>query len=215
MLVTLLVLLALGAWLNQRFVGWPIFEVLFTLVMLTTIFRLSIRRRQALIGVLLGVPSGISLWLCKLFPDAGLGQVALALLTLFLLYSAAMILYYVLRDDTVDMDTLSAAFAVFLLIGFAWGCIYGLLYIHTPGSFQLVAAVPPPYESGIPAYAPMDLLMYFSFVTLTTVGYGDIIAASPLSRGMAMLEMVLGHFYLAVLVARLVGLSIAYTAKQT
>jgi hypothetical protein len=214
MLVTLLVLLALGAWLNQRFVGWPIFELLFTLVMLSTVVRLSVRRRQTVVGVLLGVPSAVGLWLCKLYPDAGLGEVALALLTVFLLYSAAVILYYVLRDQRVDMDTLSAAFAVFLLIGFAWGCIYGVMYILNPGSFQLVASVPPPYESGVTAYAPMDLLIYFSFVTLATVGYGDILATSTLSRGMAMLEMVLGHFYLAVLIARLVGLSIVYANKQ-
>ncbi len=57
------------------------------------------------------------------------------------------------------------------------------------------------------------MLTYFSFMTLTTVGYGDVLAAGGASRAAVILEAVLGHFYLAVLVARLVGLHIAETRR--
>jgi hypothetical protein len=215
LLLTLLVLLGTGAWLNERFPRVPVFELLFTLVLLSTTLRLSVRRRQAIFGVLLAVPTIAVLWLRQLIPDITLSQVALTLLLLFLLYSAATILLYVLWDDTVDLDTLSAAFSVFLLIGFAWSCVYGLIYLSTPDAFHIPSGVPRPYESGITSDAPMDILIYYSFVTLTTVGYGDILPTAFLARGMANLEAVVGHFYLAVLVARLVGLSIAHSIKKT
>jgi hypothetical protein len=215
MLATLLVLLGTGAWLNQRFPGVPVFELLFTLVLLSTTLRLSVRRRQAILGVLLAVPTIAVLWLRQGIPDVGLSQVGLTLLLVFLLYSAAVILLYVLRDETVDLDTLSAAFSVFLLIGFAWSCIYGLIFLATPDAFQIPSGAPRPYESGITSDAPMDILIYYSFVTLTTVGYGDVLPAGFLARGMANLEAVVGHFYLAVLIARLVGLSIAQAVKKT
>ena len=61
----------------------------------------------------------------------------------------------------------------------------------------------------------MGILIYYSFVTLTTVGYGDVLPIAASARSMAVMEAVLGHFYLTVLIARLVGLSIANSRKPT
>ena len=70
-------------------------------------------------------------------------------------------------------------------------------------------------EQGIARDVPVNILTYFSFMTLTTVGYGDVVPTSGSARAAVVLEAVLGHFYLAVLVARLVGLHIADTRRRS
>jgi voltage-gated potassium channel len=214
LLVSLLVLLAIGPWLNERLVGLAVWELLFTLVMLSSIRSLSINRGQAWFAVLLALPTMACLWLRQFIPAVGLSQVGLGLLTLFLLYTAATVLLYIFREDTVTLDTLSGAFCVYLLMGFAWGSLYSVMNLQAPGAFRLPAGWTPTHAAGITVDVPLNLLIYFSFVTLTTVGYGDILPITDASRSVAILEAVLGHFYLAVLVARLVGLHIAHTQSS-
>jgi len=137
--------------------------------------------------------------------------VGLGLLTVFLLYTAATVLLTVFRSATVTLDTLSGAFCVYLLMGLAWGTFDSLLYVRTPAAFRLLDGWTPTHQSGIVIDVPFNILVYFSFTTLTTIGYGDVLPVAGASRTAAMLEAVLGHFYLAILVARLVGLHIADT----
>jgi voltage-gated potassium channel len=170
---------------------------------------LRIQRGQALIAGLLALPTLAALWLRQLVPAVGLSQVALGLLTLFLLYTAVTVLRHVFSEATVTMDTLSAALCVYLLMGYLWGSLYGLIYLLAPGAFHLPMGWTPAEEQGLARDVPVNLLTYFSFMTLTTVGYGDVLPASGSARAAVIVEAVLGHFYLAVLVARLVGLHIA------
>jgi hypothetical protein len=73
----------------------------------------------------------------------------------------------------------------------------------------------PGKEQGIATDVPMNLMTYFSFATLTTLGYGDVLPISGEARAAVILEAVLGQFYLAVLVARLIGLQVAGTGRQS
>ena len=123
-------------------------------------------------------------------------------------FFSVSILGYVLRSGRVTMDRIFAVVCVYMLIGFAWTFAYALLEEVKPGSF---AAVP---ELGHDDYvARMLRLRYFSFMTLTTVGYGDIVPRSPAAHTMAVLEAVMGQIYLMVLVARLVGLHIVHATR--
>ena len=215
LLVSLLVLVAIGPWLTEHLVGRGLWELLFTLVALSSIHMLGIKRGQALTSGFLAVPTLASLWLRQLIPAVGLSQVSLVLLTLFLLYTAATVLLQVFSEETVTMDTLSAALCVYLLMGYMWGSLYGLMYLLAPGAFHLPMGWAPAEEQGIARDVPLNLLTYFSFMTLTTVGYGDVLPITGSARAAVMLEAILGHFYLAVLVARLVGLHIADTRRQS
>jgi len=94
---------------------------------------------------------------------------------------------------------------VYLLLEFAWSYAYALLDEIQPGSFAAST------EVGRNDYvARVMQLRYFSFMTLTTVGYGDVLPRSSTARTMAALEAVMGQIYLTVLVARLVGLHIVH-----
>ena len=116
------------------------------------------------------------------------------------------ILGYVLRSGSVTVDRIFAAICVYMLIGFAWTFSYALLEEMVPGSFGGLADI-----SRNDYVAHVQQLRYFSFMTLTTVGYGDVVPRSPIARTIAALEAIMGQIYLTVLVARLVGLHIVYT----
>ena len=123
-------------------------------------------------------------------------------------FFSVTILGHVLRSGRITADKIFAAICVYMLIGYAWAFAYALLDEMQPGSFAVLAETPRPDYA-----AQVMQLRYFSFTTLTTVGYGDILPRSPATRTMAVLEAVMGQIYLTVLVARLVGLHIVQASS--
>ncbi len=137
LLGSLLALVALGPWLTDYLVGRAVWELLFTLVAFSSVRTVGVTQRQALLAGGLSVPALAALWLRQLIPDTSLSGIALALLVAFLLYMVTTVLVRVFREATVTLDTLSAALCVYLLMGFLWANVYGLLYLLGPGNFQL------------------------------------------------------------------------------
>lgn len=121
------------------------------------------------------------------------------MIVLFLGYAAGAILFYLARQDEVTPDMIMAAASEYMLIGILWASFYFLIETIYPNSFSVSAG-------------EMDRngFLYFSFVTLTTTGYGDILPVSNQARSLATLEMITGQLFMAITVARLVGL---YTAR--
>ena len=111
-------------------------------------------------------------------------------------FVAYHILGYALRGGRVDAEKVAAAVCVYLMIGVVWQDLYILVDIFIPGSFNSAALSGRDY-------------LYFSFVTLSTLGYGDITPANGPAQAMAYTEALVGQLYLTILVARLVGLYIA------
>lgn len=124
-------------------------------------------------------------------------EMALHLLTVlgfaFVVYE---VLRHVLAQGPVNADKLYAAVSAYLLIGLSFASVYEALAFWQPDAFHF------PSDRG----HDVDTLTYFSLVTLSTVGYGDVVAVLPEARVLAVLEAILGQLYLAVLMARLVGL---------
>jgi hypothetical protein len=131
-------------------------------------------------------------------------DLALQLLTVvglgFVVYE---ILRQVLASGPVDADKLYAAVSAYLLIGLTFATMYEALSFWKPNAFGVAARHAEEVEA----------LVYFSLVTLSTVGYGDIVPAIPEARVLAVCEAILGQLYLAVLMARLVGLHLNRTEK--
>lgn len=127
-----------------------------------------------------------------------------------------------LRDlfirDSVDFETIAASLCGYLMLGIFWAKSFLILEILQPQSFSLslTDVVIIEQGTGSPPYANdhMATALYFSYVTLTTLGFGDITPASISARMLCTVEAITGQLYLAVLVARLVGLHIAGKAQQ-
>jgi hypothetical protein len=111
----------------------------------------------------------------------------------------AILLRRVFEKGPVTSSRIQGAIAAYLLLGLSWANAYAILSRHHPGAFTAATATP----STVPAWT------YYSFITLTTVGYGDIVPVMPVARMLAMGEAVSGQLYLAVLLARLVALQIS------
>jgi hypothetical protein len=112
----------------------------------------------------------------------------------------------VARRRQIDLDALYGAFCAYVFLGLCWGKAYAIVEASFPGSFAFGNTAPvPPFGQLLPD----QLLMYLSFVTLTTVGYGDVTPLSPPARTLAVLEALVGQLFITVTIARLVGL---YTA---
>jgi voltage-gated potassium channel Kch len=103
----------------------------------------------------------------------------------------------------VTWRRVQGAVALYLVIGLVFAHLYGLLNVLAPGAF---ANVPPGLSSDAVFYR--GRLLYFSFVTLTTTGYGDIVPLHPVARSLATLEAVIGQLFPATLLARLVSLEL-------
>jgi voltage-gated potassium channel len=113
------------------------------------------------------------------------------------------VLRHALAAGPVDADRLYAAVSAFLLIGMTFASVYEAMVFCQPSAFT--------FSNGHEDDA--DGLVYFSLVTLSTVGYGDVLPANPLARVLAVLEAILGQLYLAILMARLVGLHLNHSGS--
>ena len=112
-------------------------------------------------------------------------------------------LYHVLSSKEVDDDIIYGSICVYLQLGLCWAHIYALIESLSPGSFTGLAQ---DYSHVEFASNALRDFIYHSFVTLTTLGNGDITPVSMAARTFAMLEAIMGQIYLTVLVARIIGL---------
>jgi voltage-gated potassium channel len=127
--------------------------------------------------------------------------IELCLIVVFLLFSvssAFIATRHVFGGTKVDRNLIFGAMCVYLLMGLVWAILYGLIFQFLPGSFNGI--------EGVDGKAPMDTLLYYSFVTLASLGYGDITPVAPLARTLAYLEAIGGQLYIAIMLAGLVGL---------
>jgi hypothetical protein len=110
-----------------------------------------------------------------------------------------MVLVKVFENGPVTIHRVVGAIVVYMLIGNFWSQIYQFLYIQIPGSLQIPSAIT---ESGVTT----DVFLYFSYTTLTTTGYGDILPSHAATRTVVMIEQLIGVLYLAIFIGRLVSL---------
>ena len=186
--------------------GLVILNILTSSIVLFGIFAVSFRKRTVIISLLLGLPWFILSWIdilisqlpeiVKLFSNM--------LLILFLAFTAIEILLYILRSTEIGGDILYGAVCIYFLIGGTWSSIYMLLEAIQPGSIV----------NNVTGVVNLSDLVYFSYITLTTLGYGEIIPMTAEARSIAILEAIVGVMYIAIIISRLVGVFIAKSMKQ-
>lgn len=113
------------------------------------------------------------------------------------------VLRHVLREDEVDADTIAGSICIYLLLGMIWAMMFAFVEEMEPGSFQLAFQDGPLSADG--ATPHFTFFLYFSFTTLTTLGYGDILPMTPSSRSLTTLEVIAGVLYIGAFVARLIS----------
>ena len=184
-----------------------------TLVLLSGSFSFSGRPGLRRLAVILAIFALASHWLCNVAEIHGLLIWAYVSTILFLALTAGGVLTRVVGGDRVTPHHIQGAVAVYLMLGLIWACAYAVVEMRQPGAFNL----PDMAEAGgVMESQQNDLrhLVYFSFVTLTTLGYGDISPTSASARTLVTLEALVGQLYLVILIARLVSLEVAYSGRE-
>jgi amino acid transporter len=159
------------------------------------------RHRRMIIGWLLAFIAIVERLASPFFPSPVLFLTGTLIFLLFFSYITWALLRGLLRHREVTGQTIAMSVVVYLLLGFSWGLLYAVLFQLDPHAFNFGAPVGSTSQE--PDFA---VLIYFSLTTLATVGYGDITPATLQARYASVAEGIAGQFYLAILVARLVGM---------
>ena len=189
---------------------YPLFRVAYDLFLSLTLilgcFAISKKRVVPFIASFFALPMLMSVWVHL----SGKSTVIWLLIgkcsgIIFYAIIIGVIIAFIFSARKVDTEVIAAALVVYLFIGVMVGIAYSIIEMLQPGSFNMTSS----NNSG----ASADFI-YYSFITLTTVGYGDITPVSGFARSLSMLEGIIGQSYMAVLVARLVGMQVAFSEQQ-
>lgn len=196
LLLTLLFFLLASPYFQQT-ERQPLHVVLLTIVCLGGVRALSENRKQVIVGLAMAAPFVIGATL-GLVTDTGAYGPTLFVIPFFL-YVTYIVLKHVLSREEVTLDTILGAVSGYILIAITFAAVYSFMEQLTPGTFYVNVDLIPTDR------LTASELTYFSIVTMTTLGYGDIVPVSSTARTIASLEALIGVFYLATLIARLVG----------
>ena len=200
LLVALVVLLISAPFVEELEGGHLILSVLFSLVLLAGVFAVANRKRSLAIALVLAIPAITTRWINQLRPDLVHPAVFLVCALMLLAFVIGHLLHFTLSAPVVTVDVLCASIAAYLMLGLMWTVAYWLVDQLTPGgAFSFNTNRGAQSMNGFTGF-------YFSFVTLSTVGYGDITPVSQAARWLAAMEAMTGLLYVAVLIARLVSL---------
>ena len=179
-----------------------IWQVLFFGVFLSAIFNCNHSRRIKVITSCFALPAVVLEWILVFYPLRLLTILFLFLTLCFIAVATYSIIARVVIDARVKLETLRGVICAYFMLAFGFAFAYFLIEILVPGSFHFSFYEIPPLETHGHFLSEM---MYFSFVTLLCIGYGDIIAVKDVSQTLTILEGIMGQFYIAILVARLVA----------
>lgn len=180
--------------------GSMIKSVLLTLVLVSAVLAISDERRTLIVASVLAVPALLARWINHYRPDLMPSEVFLIIAILFMIFVIGNLLRFVLKAKVIDISVLSSAISAFLLIGVLWTFAYWLVAELNPDAFSFnIAKQTDTTMDGFDG-------LYFSLITLCTVGYGDITPVSRVARMLAAMEAITGLLFVAVLIARLVSI---------
>ena len=204
LLVLLLGLLVLSPLFEEFFKLRAFGELFFTAVFIYAAYAFSRSKALAAAVVCLALPAVASFWLkpyvAGQWVEISGGLCGMAFIALII----TAILRHIFLQQDVSADLIAGAIVAYLLMAVMWSIVYDVLEVAHPGSFNFPEGTTQPRGG---------MSLYFSLVTITTVGYGDITPVTRVARAFANLEAVVGQLYLVILVSWLVGMHVSHKSK--
>jgi hypothetical protein len=201
LLLVLLILLVVAPLLPSQRVGYGV-EFFFDLVLVTGAYSAAWQSRHRFPFLAFTAVTLAMRWTEMALDHSAFSLASIALVFLWLVYAVGLIVAALFRMEKVDTNAILGAIVAYVLTAVAFGQAFLLIELLQPGSFT---GLP---DGGVQRGLE-DALLYFSYVSITTMGYGGILPVSALARSVASLEGLFGTLYLAVMIARLVGLQSA------
>ncbi len=176
-----------------------------TAIMISGTYAASKKIYIAITAASLALPMLVSIWISHFVDMPFLVFVGDCFGIAFIAFLVIIILSFIFGERKVTINVIYASIVVYLLIAIMWSFVYAVLESTQPGSFAIGEGQ---IEVG------RRLYIYYSFVTITTLGYGDITPTTDLANSVSFLEAVTGQLYIAILIARLVGIHIAQSMNK-
>lgn len=209
LLICLLALLIAPAYALQgeRAILWM---VIYSCILLASLYLVVRQKKEFVIGVFLIIPALVSAWLENITNTSDYLVLNSFLSAAFLIYISFNIGRFLFETEKVTLEMIYASMCLYLMIGLIWTYIYVSIEVNNSGSFSGLLENPAVEAS---SQFLRSQFSYYSYVTLSTLGYGDISPLTKIARAWATFEAIIGQFYLAIVIARLVGLHIT-SAKE-
>ena len=179
-------------------------DMFVSIILMSGIYAVSQNKHIFYIAMVIASPALIAQWSSYFVSMPSSFLVGKIFGMLFFIFTVIVILNYLFKEKEITADVIIGSICAYLLIGMVWAFVYAILENLQPGSFQI------PEELG----ADLSYFTYYSFVTITTLGYGDITPLTASARSLSLLEAIMGQLYIAVLIARLVGIHIAQSSNK-
>ena len=176
-----------------------ILDILISAILLSAVYAVSESRGTLIFALITALPASFGHWINWFLKIPALDMIDLVFSTIFLAFATVTIVSHLFMQKRVTADLIRGAICGYFLIGLMWSFVYALLEAIRPGSFYFA-------HSG---EFDLNEMIYFSFVTLCTTGYGDITPVTDQARSLSILEAVMGQMYLAVNIAALVAIRIS------
>ena len=204
LLVLILSLIILLPFLRDFVQNHILSDVFSTAIFLGIIFAVKTKPSHVIIASILALPLIVTTWSYYFIEFTHIGLLTRIFSALFFAYAVINILKIIARTEDITRETIFAAIVAYLLIALMWAFIYMILELLIPGSFSFPDK----------AFRKETMIFeYFSFITITTLGYGDITPLSDKASALALSEALVGQIYLVVLVAWLVGMHVSRRSK--
>ena len=200
LLVMILALLVIAPLVDEFFHLRVLVDIFWTAIFIAAVYAVSHKKHHLVIGVLLALPMLGSIWSSYLLQHTGLQVLGTLCGAAFFAFVLVQILIFIFNQERVSKDLIVGAALVYMLMALAWTFIFAAVETLHPGSYAMAES-----QSG----RATQNLLYYSFVTITTLGYGDITPVTRLARSLCIIEAVIGQLYLIVTVAWLVGMHVS------
>ena len=171
-------------------------NISFSAVMLSAVLTVSQKKKSRIVFVLLVLPCLVFIWIKLTVTSSEMFLAGVVLQALFNLFMVFVIILFIFEEPVITRNTISAAVVAYLFVALFFTNLFLMLELIFPGSFSIGHGQ---------IMADPSVLRYFSFVTLSTLGYGDVVPITSQAKTMAIAEALIGQIYLTVLIARLVG----------
>ena len=205
LLISILCLLVMAP-IFKDFIGIRVLmDIFFTTTLISGVYAVSKKKYIPLTAALLALPMLASIWTNRFVEIPLLVFVGDCFVIAFIAFLVIIILSFIFSEYEVTINVIYGSIVVYLLIAIMWAFVYSVLESIHPGSFVI---------GNSQIDVGRRLYIYYSFVTITTLGYGDITPTTDLANSFSFLEAVTGQLYIAILIARLVGIHIAQSMNR-
>jgi hypothetical protein len=190
----------------QRFVAMRIFlDIFLTAIFISMVCTVGSKKGHVIAALVLAIMMVTLLWMSHFYSSKGIAAICMITGVLFIGVVITSILGFMFKSAVVNSEMIYAAILLYLLAALMWAFAYTFLELIDPASFNIDLERPEGY---------VLVFQYYSFVTITTLGYGDITPVTEVAKAFSVLEAVVGQLYLVVAVAWLVGMQVSQQSQR-